>query len=723
MLLAGADAVPPTRHGVDLVDGALPCRCGSIWPELHDHDTLYPWDDPDPAFMIARSAVTTPPWNPLLMEWEVEVLALAEGCNGHAGDPRFDPSPYQRSFITTNFDLPVGQPDLARRVRFGLAASGFEYLSGRSILHPGPVRRLADLLQAADPDNELLLDLEALAGAVAQPLVGFHEGLLMRRAEPQLAIEDPLGFADNQALAGRVRDAVGDVHPDSPVAGAPFHPIRTGEMVIERLRLIDSFGQTREWRPEAVLGSSAMGGSAGGDRVSLPPRITQPARVHVRWLAAEHDDVTVNDHPATTPICGWLLPNLLDEAIDVYDTAGRFVGLIDGDGRWRPAPGLFGAPRGPDEIDNRHLAEVVRWLLSTIRSPHPEQEAALGLESPATPDVVIGALIDHIETALDTIEPLDGAGHQSRALLIGRPIAVVRARLDLQLLGRPACDQSWEHLRHRLLGRPPSDHGFTEVEFAVRIGEHQQSNDGTVGYWVTDGAGRLTGRHLRFTHDEGPPTAMLTLAGAPIDLTVLLDPRAVMHVTSGVLPTTSIGIPPALWAPALDGLSASFLSAPILMPAEEIAVPLPREPSCSWSWSQRVGGRWIEVADRPTVEYSAMLDAFPEPGRAQAVWQTALRTRVLEPDPTHPARALLSLDASNMPKGSGADGPKPATLDEDTLHALHRIATYIRPALIEATFGKPAVIREGWLQLRSTFADGTRTPPHAQTANDSSEGL
>lgn len=695
VLLSGADAAPTMRHGGVLVNGLLACLVAEA--DLLQLDAaLLDVSNADMRRTLVTNHVSAPPWHPVLMEWQAELRPLTEGANEHASACGFDPKPYDPGFIAANFTLPAHQPELRRRDPAAAAQSGFEYLSGRNLLNPGAVDRLCGVL--AEKLAHLPLAFDVLQGAVAQPLGGFHEALLMRQAEPQLDIADPLGFAPSQALAQRVNAALGDFHPHSPVAGAPFHPIRTGELLIERLRLVDSFGQTREWRPEALLMSSAMGGA--GDRLRLPPRIAQPARVHLHWLAAEHDDVAVNDHPATTPICGWLLPNFLDSAIDVYDAGGEMLGLIDERGRWAPAPASYGAPQDPQDIGNRHLAQVVRWIESF---EHPDAGRA------------VPWLLAQMERSLNAIEPLDGGGHQSRALLIGRPIAVVRARLELQLLGEPATDQSWEHLRHRLLGQPASDHGFTKVEFDVRIGEHQQANDGTVGFWVDDDTRRLQGQALRFPHevrtdvgphrDTGPPVVHCSFGAPPLTLTVLLDPRAVMHASCGVLPTTSIGLPPALWRPALDGLAATFRTAPLLMPADQTALPLPAEAHSSWAWVQRINGGWLEVPESPVVEYATLRAAFADPQQGQQLWHDALAAGVLAPDPRHPGRALLRLDAAaaGLKSNAAAAGVEQPKLDEATLQLLQRLALCIRPASLEAEFGAPAVIREGWLQLRSTF--------------------
>ncbi len=36
----------------------------------------------------------------------------------------------------------------------------------------------------------------------------------------------------------------------------------------------------------------------------------------------------MNDHPATTPICGWVLANHLDNSLMIYDSRGKALGSL-----------------------------------------------------------------------------------------------------------------------------------------------------------------------------------------------------------------------------------------------------------------------------------------------------------------------------------------------------------------------------------------------------------
>jgi len=58
----------------------------------------------------------------------------------------------------------------------------------------------------------------------------------------------------------------------------------------------------------------------------------------------------------------------------------------------------------------------------------------------------------------------------------------------------------------------------------------------------------------------------LSLAEDPIKVGLLMDPRAAVHLTSGILPVKRIDIPVEQFAKALNNIQLAFLTAPVLSP-------------------------------------------------------------------------------------------------------------------------------------------------------------
>src|SRR5207253_3099631 len=117
----------------------------------------------------------------------------------------------------------------------------------------------------------------------------------------------------------------------------------------------------------------------------LPPRFTSPARLMLRMVDASGTPTDADD--LSTPVCGFVLPNHLEEAVEVFDAAGSALGILRQDDTllWEPAPGMAGtAGRSPERtIDNPFLAGVVRGLL----------DHASGDVSQNRPEHVLGAFL------------------------------------------------------------------------------------------------------------------------------------------------------------------------------------------------------------------------------------------------------------------------------------------------------------------------------------------
>jgi hypothetical protein len=530
---------------------------------------------------------------------------------------------------------------------------------------------------------------------LSQSLGGFNEALLMHRQTLQLAIGDPLGFEDYQEFVASVRDAVSNSIYSAPEPLNDFNPIRSGAMTILQLRLVDTFGQIKDLDVTKVITSEPMNSSVDKFHVSLAPRLVQPARINLRWLAAEGDDQEMNDHPATTPVCGWVLTNNLDNRLMIYDNRGKALGSLvmkDTDPAhptWEPAPGGgFDAVSEIDKIKNPHLQKMVASIQS------------YGVD-------FLNDFVSALDNALENIEPENFAQHQDIALLMGRPIALVRASLNLELQGLPAVDQSWNDFRQDMQRETRDDNAFSQVQFPIRIGEYKQFNDGTVGYWKEKGDGyeedlfyapqsdeeaKIKDSHLK-THKTDPMTIFQSVKSEPQILSLLLDPRGLVHATSGVLPAKAISIPPDQYGAALQAIEITFLSTPILTDVGKIHLPLPMEAGYRWSWLQQdKQGAWEEVSSRGIVRKDAF-DKFE--GDADSIWAELIKQGWIElSSPEDSTRASVKAKDKRASQSLAENLKDKVAEIEDILDRAQ-----IGPVNPTAKFSGPQEIREGWLKL------------------------
>ena len=653
VLMTGKGVQASLRHGQDgrlREDGLLECHALSLDPQNTEipknlekirNKIVSPESSLNP---IGFSNWTEQPWNLFLLEWEVEVFPVENQSNLAPDNRRYD-----KGFIVENYELAEEKCDLSVQPRKGAVTKAANVYSGSSVLTPHAGIQLKEQIEAylkqeilakyyqdkkvpkeeqviqklGDQINDIeswysnkdLSDsiytairayqvLQNLNG-LSQSLGGFNEALLMHKQTLQLGIADPLGFDDYQEFAEAVREAVENSIRSAPEPLNDFNPIRSGVMKILKLRLVDTFGQYQDLDVSQVMTAEPMKTAGDLALISLPPRLVQPARLNFRWLSASQGEQEMNDHPATTPICGWVLPNNLDNSLMIYDNNGRALGSIDENARWEPAP-IVGVPQ--NQIAKPHLQRMVNYLI--------EQGANF-----------LKAFISTLDRVVDNIEPENFAQHPGLALLMGSPLALVRASLNLELQGLPAVNQDWNVFRRDMQTDTRETDAFTEVQFPIRIGEYKQLNDGLVGYWQETKEGykdnifyapqdpeNEQNLYIR-SHTQEPLNLMQSIAAPPQILVMLIDPRGKVHATSGVLPTKAIDIPPDQYATALQQIEITFLSTPILVdrfgqqpvnsllagepPVDQrdtplIHLPLPGEPGYEWSWVYRERGTWRE---------------------------------------------------------------------------------------------------------------------------------
>ncbi len=499
--------------------------------------------------------------------------------------------------------------------------------------------------QAADPIFVALWAYEQMQtlDCQTQMIGGFNDSLLLAQPTLQLEIDDPITTsADVKLFNEQVRWVFGDSLQYKFLNGDIFNPIRSGAMSIKQLWLIDSFGQHQEIDTEgrSLVTTYQMKPPNTVDyQVLLPPRLAQPARLNFHWLAADDlQQVEMTKIPAKTPICGWILPNNLDSNLAIYNHLGKSLGAIDLAGNWRNAPGVTIERDGNNYplLANHHLRKLVHYLLD--QGTDFQQQ-----------------FLSTLDNSLETIDPESFAEHTSLALLIGRPIAVVRANFSLEVKGLPACDPTVAvgSINDELENLDPPqqvNYGFTEVTIPIRLGDYQQLNDGLVGYWKETPVGDqgdyeyegntfyatqsgLEEDNLIQTEAEGIQHFLQAVDSVPQGVTMLLDPRGVVHVTSGVLPNQELRLPSAIYSQALQRMEVNFLSSPVLSDREEIfvmpvsqeldgsqesapvwsiAIPVSVEPNSVWSWVSLAGEEWTDTTEVSPVNVKASFSKSQE---------------------------------------------------------------------------------------------------------------
>jgi hypothetical protein len=552
------------------------------------------------------------PWSPLFIDWKIS----------------------WRPTKNTGPDLgPVwrlGEYDYEPKDKESLPSVGTS-VSGRSMLSPvdgrifaKPLETLRELLKPL-PDAEkkqglnpafpaavaeilsryevvwdkTLKDL-ARAGMMGQALSGFHQALLGRDVTLPRVTPDPARpwAADDLSL----RDAAAEAMLAAPGPGEPagerlapptptkpaldFTLLRAGAFRLEELWLVDDFGQWAD-----LLQGSSSGGSAGqvfnprarwyDDRfaVAMPPRVVQPARLNFRFTTAADDLSGAGESDAALgPVCGWIFYNALDRALMLCDREGRLAGelvVVEERGhflvRWEGAPGFADLER----VSNSDLREFA----SSLVEPKP------------TPTPRLHELLELIDRALERIRP---AAERRDAALFGRPLALVSARVGLELFGKAWTDPHWTEPEKRPAAETPAGTGdpvLDALHVGVRLGCAHNTEDGLVGYFKARDFTRIVPARMPpglkpstyLAHPE--EDAVRVGFGAPEPLTLLMDAWGSVQAATGLVPAKTITLAHAELDKTLARMETSFRVGPVLLQAERIALPTPV--GCEGRWHFR----------------------------------------------------------------------------------------------------------------------------------------
>lgn len=718
-------------------------------------------------------------WSPQILQWLTSFFPKGEGSNLGSSSGNYD-----TDFVAENFSIhtPTGEtdptfdftPENQNTLPAALEYSGSTFVSVHTKKHMQDVLKDYLLKQyssvvtretwdanwktiATQPaykaKNNHSLDHTAFDAYKAlehkliltQSLGGFNQALIQQANNIHLPVKDPLGFSSYQGFTESIRDLLNPkvqkypghkvrskkTYP-SPNIDDQYMPIRAGRLDLNKLTFLDYFGVENnmtfgEGSGPDVFVSKSLQVQYVPSGVWLNPRLTQASRLNFRWLAAKFEgstDVEMNSHPATTPICGWLLPNYFDDSLVAYDRDGIGLGSLSFDddssaSPWSPFPGSETPIEGPLSAStmgiDAHLLKVLIDIQEGISYSDTGED---------------NSFLDKVEEGQAAVSPEYYAG-DSMAILMGKPMAVVRANISLETQGDLVHDQSWMPFQKQLNGHPGQTDAYEQVQFNIRLGDNGQLDDGLIAFWEELALDATS--DAKWVNDTQTNTVGLALSDAPKTITLLMDPHGIVHAASGILPVKTIRIPADQYSKALKRIAVTFKTRPILTPTDRLQLSLPQEHGYSWSWLQEdlpPTGQdhpdWVVTPDVPlisqagfTTGWNAYLTklgqptsgsiaiSIPQPGSddpagtpmpyATAVWAYLLDENWVVSLPKNAALFQIMSTPDSIFASTGekhlADFIQAV---EDTLHGC---ATGITPYNPQAQFYPKQHLLEGWLKI------------------------
>ena len=510
----------------------------------------------------------TAPWSPLYLDWSATYYAAPYPVGGWT---------FPDAAASTPLDAQTAQWTGSQ-----LPATGVP-LQGRALLTPQAAdvlaSRLVQIVAQAGGDADLqpyLTDVNDATGylgtadVLSQALSGFTDLLLQR--DPTL-VQQP----DLTTLGQWLEPPGGPVFTattaPSPASAVPISPVRAGFLQVNELWVVDDFGQYFDVLASMVGDPQARAAEIGPDLSPAPqagwlvlrPRLSQASRLRLRFLDAADDSQVAGLSSAANPSCGWLIPNLPDDSLMVYDADGVLRGellLAQGQALWLPAPDLAppGTQTAPPDLPDAHLQALVTGVLTATN-----------------PASALSDLMTTIQNASWAITP-SGPDAALLATLIGFPVAVVRAQLLLELDGNPAASQLWADTG------TDNDGGLGQAAFPVVLGSASLDDDGVIGFFPDADPGQLSSPYGPSASGYVTTAPATITVGQPAALTLLLHPLGTAHAFTGLLPPVTATLPPQFQTAPVSATEVTFRSGPLLTPPTGVQIPPPAFSQGSWVW-------------------------------------------------------------------------------------------------------------------------------------------
>ncbi len=583
-------------------------------------------------------AITTwrQPWVPLWTEWRV-VLEGTATLDGWRLDG-LDLEPDGTAIASTISRTITGRAPLST----GVAEA----------MHAG-IKRWLQAEEQRDKAGTGVLnadDQEAL-----KRLGNFLEPIDLASASLDGVREQMLGIA---YMGQMPLDAPTDGTEPRPIASALPVPFFGGRLRLDAMRLVDAFGRTLDLDVSRVSTTRSLEVAADPSSILLRPRVQHAARWVVRFVGAPDPTAVdpslrpdafvdqVAPDAMVNPVAGFLLPDHIDESLEVFATDGTPIGelghdAITGAVTWEPAPGRPVPPdAGPFAALSESQAPIAEIAAGVLLADVAARAQAVPPDSTS-----LSSMLRAIDTTLWTVDTYAAIGSPSIAGLVGRPVAVVRAMVRLETPDDTAVVTP-THVGGAAARREIFA-ALRDMRFPFRLGALERSDDALLGFYLGDDfqhlhlvdkvvlsqapdSGRLRGalgqlgaeidvRSVPIVHPYIVAEDELWIRpGQEIALTLLLLPAGKVHLTSGILPRKALTLAENWVGPGLKVISPSVRIGPVLVDPSEIRLPLIRAMGPRQRFTRRTGP--LTWRDDP-ITASTMSAYLPRmPHEAQEGW-------------------------------------------------------------------------------------------------------
>lgn len=455
-------------------------------------------------------------WETFLIEWKIS-FCPSRTLSGPADD-----SMKEWTFDGLDYDNPNPNRE------------AYTVYTGRNMITPHSLYRFRYVAEKyLSARGELTEELRAALGRIeklpvlSQNLDGFHQQLLSRMQTLQVPI---IGNENDGDLTENVRanilpqyNAVNDV--------VPLFPLRAGHIRVETVNIVNTFGSTQNAFASGMnpIYSEVMGEYEDPKKKIkyglLRPRILGGARFRFDFVTAEDDRVLAAPAPDTSPVCGIMMPELLNGRLALYSAKGFFYGSVKTvyrNGRrsvsWLSPPDRVDVGFEDIVFDNENFKSIIRYLLA---------DAEKG-------GMAANDLITLIEDQLYQTLPSELVSGGELPFIWGRPLVVAQCRIGIEQKGGPVFSKlQQDYGKYDTLSAE-------KTEFPVMVGDQNRTDSGIVGYYENyDYTGIYPAYHsAEFASDYvrfGGRTVLCTGGDSKV-LTVIAEIGNRFYFQTGILP-------------------------------------------------------------------------------------------------------------------------------------------------------------------------------------------
>lgn len=420
--------------------------------------------------------------------------------------------------------------------------------------------------------KKALKDLEKLP-VLSQNLDGLTEQLLARLR----ALQAPLvGNEDDEELT----EAMMKILPSEKRAvsqSMPIFPLRAGHIHVEKLDIVSTFGRVQNAFSAGMnpVYSEVMGEWRKTDENAvyglMRPRLLGESRFRFDFVTAKDDRILAQQAPDTSPVCGFLMPELLNRRIALYSEDGDYYGSIKTvyrSGRpcaaWISPPGQSRIPFEDVEFSNRNMKEIAKYFLNDSKKG----------------GYAFADFFALVKEHLDAAIPSGMQMGTELSYIWGRPIAVVQSKVGFGHKGGFPC--SWkreDYGKYKTLA-------VEKIELPVMVGDRDRADSGIVGYYEEYDFSKIypayhsaefPSDYIRFGEN-----VRLPLGGEEKILTLLMEIGGRLYFQTGILPISCCTLD-AIHTRAVGKIKLCFEADSVVCTPHEPVIPVPKtESGESW---------------------------------------------------------------------------------------------------------------------------------------------